>query len=196
MEHKAFIVDTQGFNKELSPLILTSGQTGDTQPLKEFITNHMGKARSPYTGELLECDWENELENGDVQELADFAMTCYYLPEADRGLVYSWDGLLEALRQMPIEWDAEYCILGRPLETASFTLDPGRMGTGFVQAEDIPAIFRELAAHKELLIAQGLPSSEETLYELTAAELTEAFDQLISLYKDAMEKNCGLLMTF
>lgn len=59
----------------------------------------------------------------------------------------------------------KYCILGCPLETASFTLDPGRMGTGFVQAEDISALFKELAAHKELLIAQRLPSSEETLYE-------------------------------
>ena len=196
MEHKAFLFDTRGFNKELRPLILTSGQTGDTQPLKIFITNHMGKARSPYTGELLEYDWENELENGDMQELADFGMTCYYLPEADQGLVYSWDALLEALRQIPIEWDAEYCIFGRPLETASFMLDPGRIGTGFVQAEDISAIFRELAADKELLIAQGLPSSEETLYELTAAELTEAYDQLMSLYKDAMENACGLLMTF
>ncbi len=80
--------------------------------LYKFINNHLRKVFSPYTGILLEADWESELENGGIQELADFSMTCFYSPYNDRGLSYSWDSILEALKNVSEKLDPEYCILG------------------------------------------------------------------------------------
>ncbi|WP_438347720.1 hypothetical protein ACP8HI_18885 [Paenibacillus sp. FA6] len=89
MEHKAYLFDTDAFSEELREIIITSGATMDTDSLKAFIIKNIGKARSVYTSELLNNEWEREIENGNVQELADFAMTCYYSPEEELGFSYT-----------------------------------------------------------------------------------------------------------
>ncbi|WP_025699913.1 hypothetical protein [Paenibacillus durus] len=196
MEHKAYLFDTDNFNKELSNIIITSGATNDVDSLMVFIVEKIGTVRSVYTGELLNKEWEKELENGEVQELADFAMTCYYSPEKELGLSYAWDALLEALNMMSTKFHPDYYILGRPLESELFKLDPGGMGLGFVYAEDISSMYNELIDLKQLLINNSLPSSNDLVYHITFPELIEAYDELIMLYKEAKEANCGLLMTF
>lgn len=195
MEHKAYLFDTNGFMKELSETIITSGTTNDIKLLKEFIFNHLGIVRSVYTGELLDKEWEQELENGEVQELADFAMTCYYSPDEEQGLSYLWDALIEALVKLPTKFDPNYYILGRPLESEMFILDPGGMGLGFVYAEDVPSMYNELLELKRNLISNGLPSND-LVYHASFSELIEAYDELVILYKDATEAKRGLLMTF
>ncbi|WPC39860.1 hypothetical protein [Clostridium sp. JS66] len=72
MEHKAFIFDIKGFNERLSALIIEAGLKEDTTQLVKFIDDNLEIAYSPYTGELLDKNWREELENGDVQEVADF----------------------------------------------------------------------------------------------------------------------------
>lgn len=62
MEHKAFLFDTSGFDRELRKIIITSGENNDPNSLIEYIMNNKGKIRSVYTGELLEIDWQNESE--------------------------------------------------------------------------------------------------------------------------------------
>lgn len=197
MEHKAFLFDTQEFNHELNSMILDAGLKNNPEILLKFINNSIGRVYSPYTGELLDTSWKDELENGGVQELADFALTCYYSPEDDCGLSYFWDVLLEALQGIRTKFDPEYCVLGEPLRKQEFVLDPGGMGMGLVQAEDINNIHRELIGRRERIIANGLPKDEDLLYEdITFEELVEAYDELIRLYKAALENKKGLLMTF
>ncbi len=196
MEHKAFIFDTQAFKEELYPIIISSGLDKNPIPLYKFINNHLGKVFSPYTGILLEADWESELENGGIQELADFSMTCFYSPDDDRGLSYSWDSVLEVLKNVSEKLDPKYCILGESLEAELFLLDPGGMGTGFVEAEDVPLIYKILVESKDKVVTNGLPSREDILYDINITELIEAYDELVLLYKDATEAKRGLLMTF
>jgi len=197
MEHKAFLFDTQTFNRELNPLILDAGLRNNPEPLRNFIDNNIGRVYSLYTEELLDANWKEELENGGVQELADFALTYYYSLDDDRGLSYFWDALLEVLYNILSKSDSEYYILGRSLAKQDFILDPGRMGMGFVQAQDVSDILRELNRCRDSFINNGLPNKEDLLYEdITLEELIEAYDQLIILYKEALESNRGLLMTF
>lgn len=196
MCHKAYVFDTSSFEKELSELIITSGNAANTDALKEFINSHIGEVKSVYTGDLLSYDWEKEIESGTVQEFADFAMTCYYSPEDEIGLSYSWDPLLEVLSMLPTSFEPYYYVLGRALESKMFQLNPGGMGLGFVYAEDISSIYNELVNLKQNLIDAGMPQSSDVIYDITLAELIEAYDELISLYKKAQEINQGLLMTF
>ncbi|OAB38857.1 hypothetical protein [Paenibacillus glacialis] len=196
MEHKAYLFDTDAFSEELGEIIIASGATNDIDSLKAFITKNMGKVRSVYTGELLNNEWEKEIENGSVQELTDFAMTCYYSPEEELGFSYTWDALLEALSMVSPKFHPDYYILGRQLESGGFTLNPGGMGLGFVYADDIPSMYNELIDLKQKFIDNGMPSSNDLVYQITFPELIEAYDELIILYKEAKEAKCGLLMTF
>lgn len=195
MEHKAFLFNTEQFNKQLRPIILAAGNNNDLTLLHDYITENIGKVRSTYSGELLENDWENELELGNIQELADFSLTCLYDPEDDLGLSYSWDILMEVLKTLSSKLDAEYCILGRPLETDTFRLDPGGMGMGFVQMIDTPLILQDLIHLRDAVIEDGTVPAE-VLYECTLSEIVEAYDGLLELYKEAVENKNGLLMTF
>lgn len=192
MEHKAYLFDTELFNQELRPIILATGKNNDTILLRNYIAKNIGKVRTVYSGELLENNWENELEIGNVQELADFSLTCFYNPEDVLGLSYSWDVLLEALKTLTTKY---YYILGRPLELDTFRLDPGGMGMGFVQMNDILLILEDLINIKDTLIEVGeVPT--EVLYQCTLQEFVEACDELIELYTEAQESKRGLLITF
>lgn len=195
MEHKAFLFNTKGFEQELCRLIIACGEKNDPEPLREFITNRIGRVRSVYTGELLDHDWEDELEVGNVQELADFSMTCFYDPEEDHGLAYAWDDLLENLKELPASFDHEYVLLGRPVGAGTFQLDPGGMGMGFVQADDVPSLLKGLIECRSTFAEKGM-SSDGALNMSGFSELIEAYDELILLYKKAAEHQFGLLFTF
>lgn len=196
MEHKAYLFHTDSFSSELCNIIIHAGETNNKSPLEEFIESRLGSVWSVYTGELLTNDWQSELENGGVQELSDFAMTVYYSPDDERGLSYDWDVLLETLYSMSPSFDPDYSILGCPIQSESFTLDPGGMGLGLVHSEDVPSIYNELVQLKGSLANGNLPPLHGVIYPSTLVEITEAYDVLISLYKDAKRENCGLLMTF
>ncbi len=197
MEHKAFIFDTCLFSAELLPIMEVCIPKNDVASLKDFVRAHLANAHSPYSGEALQAEWELELCAGDILEAVDFAMTCYYFPEEDRGLGEAWDALLETLRKMkPRGLDAERAVLGKPLKVGGLEIDPGRMGTGFVQAEDISGVHDSLRRLRVKMQSAKLPLAKDLLYELSGEELMEAYDNLTELYKDATEENKGLLFTF
>lgn len=197
MEHKAFIFDTRLFSVELLPVLEECVPGNDVGALKAFVSSHLNGAKSPYSGEALETDWESELGVGDILEVADFAMTCYYSPEDDRGLGETWDALLETLRKIRSKsLDVDVAVLGTPLRIGSLDLDPGRMGTGFVQAEDIAGFRDNLESLRGEVLGAELPDGQDLLYEISREELVEAHDYLIELYSDAAEGGGGLLFTF
>lgn len=197
MEHKAFVFDINGFNEKLSALIIEAGLREDTVQLEEFIDHNLGVICSPYTGELLDNNWRSELENGDVQEVADFCMTCFYNPQDDMGLSYSWDAVLQVLKTLKTKLPSEYYILGNPLKQDNFVLDPGRMGTGFVKAEDIPIIYRDVKELKEEF--KKNPASFQgivAVYHMSFEEILKSYEEVINIYEKAHKANRGLLFTF
>jgi hypothetical protein len=189
MEHKSFLFNTSAFTKELSEIILTAGETDNEKLLISFINQNLNDLKSPYSGEELTAEWIEELETEDIQELADFAMTKYYNPDEELGLSYSWELLLESFDELDLKFNNEYYILGKSLDSENFTLDPGRMGLGFIDSQQISSI------HKELItLKQNFINIFET--ESLDKEVIQAYEELIEIYEEAKESNCGLLMTF
>ncbi|UPZ16628.1 hypothetical protein [Flavobacterium humidisoli] len=189
MEHKSFLFNTSAFTKELSEIILTAGETDNEKLLISFINQNLNDLKSPYSGEELTAEWIEELETEDIQELADFAMTKYYNPDEELGLSYSWELLLESFDELDLKFNNEYYILGKSLDSENFTLDPGRMGLGFIDSQQISSIHKELISLK-----QNFTNIFET--ESLDKEVIQAYEELIEIYEEAKESNCGLLMTF
>lgn len=189
MEHKSFLFNTSAFTKELSEIILTAGETDNEKLLISFINQNLNDLKSPYSGEELTSEWIEELETEDIQELADFAMTKYYNPDEELGLSYSWELLLESFDELDLKFNNEYYILGKSLDSENFTLDPGRMGLGFIDSQQISSIHKELISLKQNFI-----NIFET--ESLDKEVIQAYEELIEIYEEAKESNCGLLMTF
>ncbi|MCM0665580.1 hypothetical protein [Flavobacterium tyrosinilyticum] len=189
MEHKSFLFNTSAFTKELSEIILTAGETDNEKLLISFINQNLNDLKSPYSGEELTVEWIEELETEDIQELADFAMTKYYNPDEELGLSYSWELLLESFDELDLKFNNEYYILGKSLDSEKFTLDPGRMGLGFIDSQQISSIHKELISLKQNFI-----NIFET--ESLDKEVIQAYEELIEIYEEAKESNCGLLMTF
>lgn len=196
MDHKAFLFDTVSFNKELANSILDAGTTHNVESLHKFIHDNIGRTYSIYTGEPITSEWENELQNGDVQELADYALTCFYSPEEDIGLSCYWDALLNGLGLLPLKHQVEYYIIGRPLTSGDFVLDPGFMGLGFVYFEDIPHMYNELVSLKKQFIHVMPRLAKEFDDEITMEDLSESYNELIQIYECAKAKKSGLMMTF
>lgn len=189
MNHKSFLFNTSDFSKELSEIILNAGNTGNEDLLISFINENLEHLKSPYSGEELFEDWTEELENENIQELADFAMTKYYNPDEELGLSHNWDSLLQSFDKLDLKFNADYYILGKSLKFNNFTLDPGMMGLGFISSDHISSMYLELLNLKPRFI---------DIFETNDldSELINSFEKLIKMYKGANEAECGLLMTF
>ena len=126
-DHKAFSFNWSGFQSELAPLLSRSLSAGDSTGLVAFVEAHLTSCSNPYDGEQLEPGWNQLLEVGDIQELADFALTKYYDPAADHGLSGAW-----AKVELDLPPPARLALLGEAFSSASDVLfDPGRMGSYF-----------------------------------------------------------------
>jgi hypothetical protein len=132
MQHRAFAFDWTAFEGDLLPLLERALETEDAEPLGAFIDAHRCELRDPYEGELLPEDWRSRLEAGDVQELADFALTRYYRPGDDQGLGPAWAAIDDAA-----DSGVRAALLGRPIGPETHPFDPGRMGSFFQRPSDV-----------------------------------------------------------
>jgi len=133
--HKAFAFDWSAFELELAPTLKLGLQRGDTKLLESFIEVHRKSLRDPYEGEPLPEDWRDLLEAGDVQELADFALTRYYLPSEDFGVGEEWSVFSEKVSEAE-----RHAMLGSAFEN----FDPGRMGSYFQSSRAAAASLQAL----------------------------------------------------
>lgn len=124
--HKAFAFDGHAFEVQLAPTLRRALAQGDPSALQAFIDTHWELLKDPYEGAPLSPAWRSQLEAGDLQELADFALTRYYDPKADFGIGEEWAGLGPDLPEVQ-----RLALLGAGLEEGGQTFDPGRMGSYF-----------------------------------------------------------------
>lgn len=124
--HKAFAFDGHAFEVQLAPTLRRALAQGDPWALEAFVDTHWEALKDPYGGEPLSPGWRSQLEAGDLQELADFALTRYYDPKADFGIGEEWDGLAQGLPGAQRQ-----ALLGAALQEGGQTFDPGRMGSYF-----------------------------------------------------------------
>jgi len=137
MEHKAYAFDWKRFEFDLHSILEQALAANDSAELEKFIDRHRPELKDPYEGKPLPEAWREMLENRDVHEHADFALTLYYDPADHWGVGYAWADLSE---QLPPE--AADALLGFPAGPPGALFDPGRYGSYF----QTPALVRESLA--------------------------------------------------
>jgi hypothetical protein len=155
ISHKAFAFDWKTFESdELHTLIVQALESEQLLPLIRYIENHRAKLKDPYKGKPLDLNWQEMLENRDINEYSDFALTHFYNPAADMGVAEEWTELDKLLSEAE-----RLALLGFPIRSENNIFDPGRMGSYFQAPAQVSAslgIVNELAieaieSYKELL---------------------------------------------
>lgn len=161
LAHRAFAFDHTAFQAELAPLLLRALETSEDAELRAFIDANLNVLVDPYEGEPLTKNWQSSLEDGDVQELGDFALTKYYDGDLDIGLDADWEAIGELLEKSGL---SPSVVLGAALGPIEGPFDPGRQGAYFQTATDVNAALAELqtllqakpSLTTELLPLQGM----------------------------------------
>ena len=178
IEHKAYIFDFEGFSKELRPILVASLKSGNIDQLRAFIISNKSALSDPYEGEPLEDDWEDMIEDRDVHQHGDFALTKYYSPLLDEGLGYGWENVQDILSNS-IEFKVSP-LLGEPLGDSGEYFDPGKMGSYF---QDNGQVKNSLSVLKEF---------ENKLSE----NLNVDYDKFLHFLESAADENRGVYVTF
>ncbi|HZV07177.1 MAG TPA: hypothetical protein VE999_18995 [Gemmataceae bacterium] len=155
MEHKAYAFDWSRFEIDLLPLLVKALTTNDTAELDRYIDRHLLELKDPYEGEPLAADWRDMLENRDVHQYGDFALTRYYDPADYWGIGYEWTRLDNELPE-----PAANAMLGFAIGPKENLFDPGKYGSYFQTpdrvAESLAVLQKvscpELAGYLELLV--------------------------------------------
>ena len=126
MCHKAYALDHLAFTTDLAPTLYEALASGHDAALAEFISRNLARLTFPWEAKPLPADWRSVLENGDVHEVGDLALTLYYDADADCGIQEHWLALEERLPSA-----ARASLLGEPFGPPDAVFDPGRMGSYF-----------------------------------------------------------------
>jgi hypothetical protein len=137
MEHKAYAFDYASFANELRPILEEALREDSVDALREFIQANLPRLLHPAGGPLPKA-WEDELENSDVHEYGDFALTRFYDPGDDIGLGEAWVEVAELYGQKVSD-----LLLGRPIGGETL-FDPGRLGSYFQSADDVEQSLAQL----------------------------------------------------
>jgi hypothetical protein len=133
MFHKAYAFDWRAFEgDELPGLLSRSLETGDPSGLVAYIEANRRALKDPYEGDPLGDAWQGLLENRDVHEYCDFALTRFYDPATDRGLGYCWNEIDASLPE-----DRRQALLGSTLGPEHNRFDPGRYGSYFQTPQQV-----------------------------------------------------------
>lgn len=191
MEHKAFVFDTDKFHAEIEPVMKAS--IADTDVAHRYICEHLEELQSPYSGCVLDEDWESEFDELTLQVYFDILLTACYDVEDDRGLGEMWDAVNEVIKSLDVFEEGELPVTGWQVEIDDVVVDPGMEGLGIIDCDEVAEILEVLKENRDDA-ADAEP--EDLLYEADADEWMEAYDDLCCLYEDAMKQNKGLLLTF
>jgi hypothetical protein len=142
MEHKAYAFDWPRFEFDLLPMLVEALFRNETAELETFIDQHLAELTDPDEGEPLSGDWRERLENRDVHEYGDFALTRYYDPTDCWGIGYEWTRLNDELLIA-----AATAMLGFGVGTEGNWFDPGRYGSYFQTPEQVWESLAILQAH-------------------------------------------------
>lgn len=169
MSHKAFAFDWKAFESdELYTLLVSALESDEVSSLIEYIENYRAELKDPYEGEPLAQNWQEMLENCDVNEYGDFALTRFYDPAADKGVAEEWMQIDDLLSKTD-----RVALLGFPICSANNIFDPGVMGTYFQTPEQVP---------ESLSIVNQL-----------ALEAVESFKKLL---EDCSQSGLGIYVVF
>lgn len=194
MEHKAYLFDMTKYHTEIEKVLDECCCEQNISKAEKYINEHWKELCSPYTYEQLDENWKNILVNHSLQEYCDILLTACYECEKDIGLGYSWDGVNESLKQLNFMDNIEECVLGKKVVFHDTVIDPGAMGLGIVDIEEVNCIAELLQQNRGKLEQMELP--QDLLYPMEREEIEEAYDELIDIYNSAVKKGKGIMFTF
>lgn len=194
MDHKAYIFDTKKYHVDIEMILDMCCYEKSVTKAEIYINEHWKELTSPYTGERLNKEWKKSLYSGSLQEHFDILLTACYDCEKDIGLDYRWDGVTEVLKQLNFMDNIVVCVLGKRIIYHDTIVDPGAMGLGIVEAEDVGFIYKKLEQNEFLLDEMKLP--QDMLYKMDEEEIKEAYDDLIGIYRVAKKEAKGIMFTF
>jgi len=154
LSHKAYAFDWRSFEFDLHLLLEEALAADDPSAIEAFIDGNRESLTDPYEGDALPEDWRSGLENRDVHEYGDYALTRFYDPADDFGIAEKWG---EVSKRLPEE--AANALLGFTIGPPERPFDPGRSGSYFQTSAQVreslaalkPLGVRELAAFVQLL---------------------------------------------
>ena len=193
MEHKAFVFDTNKFHAEIEPVMKDSIK--NTEVAHRYISEHLDELQSPYTGNTLEEGWEEEFGELTLQVYFDILLTACYDVEDDCGLCDMWDAVNEVIKSLDVFEEGELPVLGWTVEIEDVVIDPGMEGLGIIECDEVEEILNILEENRDEAENAEI-ETEDLLYEAEPEEWMEAYDNLCNLYKKALRRNKGLLLTF
>jgi hypothetical protein len=127
MTHHAYAFDWSAFARdELYSILLDALSSGDTNGLIRYIEANRDHLKDRDEGGPLSDNWQDVLENFDVHEFGDFALTRFFDPENDRGLRNPWLAIDAHLSEAD-----RAVLLGTPFGSSSTYFDPSRQGSYF-----------------------------------------------------------------
>lgn len=191
MEHKAFVFDTEKFHAEIEPVMRES--ITDTDVAHRYICSHLDELQSPYTGDALQEGWEEEFGELTLQVYFDILLTACYDVEDDRGLGEMWDAVNEVIKSLDVFEEGELPVTGWEVDIDDVVVDPGMEGLGIIESAEVAEILDVLKDNRDEA-ADAEP--DELLIDTEPEEWMEAYDDLCSLYEEALRQKKGLLLTF
>jgi hypothetical protein len=168
MDHKAYRFNWPSFDLDLRGILTQALADNNPAALEAYINEHLAELKDPNHWGSLSGDWRNGLENRDVHEYGDYALTRFYDPSDCRGIGYGWSTLSEELPQQ-----AAMAMLGIPIGPPKKLFDPGRYGSYFQTPE---------------LVRKSLSALEP----YTRPDLTT----YLELLKRCVRERCGVYVTF
>ena len=191
MDHKAFVFDTKKFHAEIEPVMKDSVK--NTEVAHQYICDHLDELQSPYTGYELDESWEEEFGELTLQVYFDILLTACYDVEDDRGLGEMWDTVNEVIKELDVFEEGELPVTGWEVQIDEVVVDPGMQGLGMIDCDEVAEILKIL---KENRYEAANAEPEDLLYETEPEEWMEAYDDLCSLYEEALSQKKGVLLTF
>src|SRR5437763_1880421 len=111
MNHKAYVLDEQAFDAELSVPLAHALRDDDPKHLLPFIDKHRKKLKWKRTDRKPKDLGAWCVKEG-VQQAGDLALTAFYDPEAEIGLDADWHKIREVLEGAGL--DARAMLCGEP----------------------------------------------------------------------------------
>jgi hypothetical protein len=182
MTHHAYAFDLYALARdELRSILLDALSSGDTNGLIRYIGANRHHLKDRYEGGPLSDSWQHwqdVLVNLDVQELGDFALTRFFDPEDDRGLMENWFRIQEHLSEAD-----RATLLGTSLRSSSAYFDPSGLGAYFQTPQQVV---------KSLARVQRIELPDLKFKEM----LDESLELLKGLLEECAEAGNGLYVTF
>ena len=174
MEHNAFVFDYDSFDAELVPLLKNVLYTHDVEPLTHFIDTNLAHLSLPLDGNPLDISWRDGLTEYSVNSCGALALTHYYSPLDNVGLLFEWDDLWDFLD----EYGLSEIMLGTPLSRRLVGFYP--MGEySYVQSPEE--------------VTENLKRLEE-LYK-DNPEIDNELDEIVIMFQRAARALKGLFVT-